>query len=247
MEIEFKGKVVIITGGSNGIGEQLVNDFHEAGAKVYFTYLSSEEKAQNLCLKYDFRRIEGHRVDNKDCDSIKKFLNYVGEKEKKIDVLVNNAGVLLKALAANTSLKDWENIIQTNLTSIFVYSSIALRYLFKSGSASIINISSLNAIKPTKGVSAYAAAKGGVEAFSKVIMQEYASFKIRVNTVAPGLVDTQIADLVDPEFKKRIIKNTPLRRLCTTKDVSNAVMFLASDFASFITGEQILLTGGRHI
>lgn len=246
MNITFEDKIVIVTGGSRGIGRNIVKSFCEAGAKVHFTYLSNKEDA--VCLEKELgNTVKAHRVDGRQHSEVENFINDIGKKYGKIDILVNNAGIVPKTLLPNTSLDTWNNTISTNLTSIYSFCTTAFGYLYKSGAGVIINISSLASDRPSKGAGAYSATKGAIESLSRVLALEYAPFNIRINTVAPGLIETDVAKDVTEVFKKDLLSRTPLKRFGSTNDVSNAILFLASDKASFITGERLYVSGGRHI
>lgn len=246
MNISFQNKVVIVTGGSRGIGKQLVKDFSSSGAKVFFTYLNSKNESEILSKEIG-EQIEGHRVDGRIPNEVNNFIEKIGTKLGKIDVLINNAGVVPVALLQETSVDTWDNTLNSNLNSVFNFCKSSLKHLYKSGSGVIVNVSSLTADRPGKGAAAYSASKGAIESLSRALAIEYAPFKIRVNSVLPGLIETDVADEVTNEFKQELIKRTPLKRIGTTEDVSNAVLFLASEKAQFITGTKLYITGGRHI
>lgn len=246
MSVEFKDKIVVVTGGSRGIGAEIVKAFASNGAIVHFTYQSNHDAARLVEESFP-NQVKGHQVDGCHQEQVENFLKTVGKMHKKIDVLVNNAGLVIRSLLANLTLEDWDRSIQTNLRAPFLYCTKALRYLMKSDAPAIVNISSVTADRVSHGLGIYCASKAGLESISKVLALEYASYKIRVNTIAPGLIETDMSVMTPDEVKEKILKKTPLGRMGKTEEVTNAVLFLASQKASYITGSQVYVTGGRHL
>lgn len=250
MNIDFSGKVVIITGGSRGIGRGLVTHFARAHATVYFTYLSNEDLAAAVvheCKEHYDAEVTGVRVDGRSGPDVESFMDTVWQAHKRIDVVVNNAAWIPRGLFLQMSGQDWSEGINANLNSVIAFCSSAIKYMIPAKSGSIINISSRSALHPGRGQAVYSATKGAVESLTKVLALEYGSYNIRVNTIAPGLIETDVAGTMQTELKKKIVERTPLGRIGTVDDVGSAVLFLASDYASYITGTQLLVTGGRHL
>lgn len=244
MEISMKNKVVLITGGSRGIGAELVRSFCSLGAEVYFTFKSSQQAAQDV-MKHT--GAIGEKVDGANEKEVEEFCNYIGKKHKVIDVLVNNAGSVPRALLVDTTVDIFKSTFFSNVGGVFNFSRSCLKYLLKSSSPSIINISSVASDRPSRGVGVYSCTKGAIESLSKVMALEFAPYKIRVNTVAPGLVKTQVSEGITEEARGKILEKTPLKRAGEVQDIAGAVIFLASDMAKFITGIQLYVTGGRHL
>ncbi|EGD47357.1 short-chain dehydrogenase/reductase SDR [Ruminiclostridium papyrosolvens DSM 2782] len=250
MEISFSDKVVIITGGSRGIGKDLVRAFAQANAKVYFTYLTNGEKAQNVVDEFSRRyaaTIKANAVDGRSKEDVHNFIETVITENKKIDVLINSAGYIPRGLFLNTSEDVWKNAIESNVSSIYNYCTNVLKYMLLEKGGCIINISSVSAHFPAKGQAAYSASKGAIESLTKALALEYGKYNIRVNTIAPGLVETEVVKTISNQVKQEILKRTPLGRFGRAEDVSNTALFLASENASYITGTQLLVTGGRHL
>lgn len=243
----FKGKIIVITGGSGGIGKGLVKHFCELEALVIFTYLNNQRAATDLLNEYQGYHVAGYKIDGRDHEQVKEFIEIIGTQHGHIDLLVNNAAIIHKDLLALTTINAWQDTIATNLNSVFSYSSTALKYLRRSSNGSIVNISSVVSDRPVRGVGAYASSKGGLETLTKVLAIEYGSFNVRVNSVYPSLVEGEVAQRVSSKLREQIIEKTPLKRIGLPSDVCNAVEFLASDKASFITGARLAVTGGRHI
>jgi len=247
MQIKFIDKIVIVNGGSRGIGSEIVKSFCNLGARVYFTYRNSKNAAQKIIEEYGANTVSAHCIDNNNLDSISSFVTDVGKKHKCIDVLVNNAGIVKRSLIPILSSKDWDESFSVNLMAPMVFAKAAVRYMRKSDNPSIINISSVTADRASRGLAAYCSSKSALESLTRVMAMEFANFSIRVNTIAPGFIETDVAKNTSDEYKRKILDRTPLGRLGTTKEVSNTVLFLASSYASYITGSQIYVTGGRHL
>ena len=246
MNINFKDKVVIITGGSRGIGKELVKAFHREGARVYFTYVAKEKEAESLVDELK-ERVYGYKADNRVFQEVENFIKHIGNKEKRIDILINNAGIVPRFLFSNTSMKTWNDVIAINLIGVRNFCLASLKYLIRSENASIINISSVAADRPSSGISAYCATKGAIESLTRVLALELSPFKIRVNTIAPGLIETDVAKDITENKREEILARTPLKRFGKVEDVCNSALFIASDKASFITGAQLYITGGKHL
>lgn len=248
MNINYQDKVVIITGGSRGIGKELVRAFAEAGARVYFTYLSNKEKAhiivENLSKKYFTKTFQ---VDGRNYSAVEEFIKDILKENKKIDVLINNAGFIPRSLFLQTTEKIWHKTIDSNLTSVYNYCNIVLKYMMLQKSGVVLNISSVSAHQPDRGQSAYSTSKGAIESLTKNLAIEFGAYNIRINTIAPGLIETEIVKTISSETKNNILKKIPLKRFGIVEDVSNAALFLASDKAEYITGIQFMITGGRHL
>ena len=244
MERSMKNRVVLITGGSRGIGAELVRSFCSLGAKVYFTFKSNQQAAQEIM---NSTGAIGKKVDGSNEKEVKEFCDYVGKEHKVIDVLVNNAGSVPRALLVDTTVDVFKSAFLSNVGGVFNFSRSCLKYLLKSSYPSIINISSVASNRPNRGLGVYCCTKGAIESLSQVMALEFAPYKIRVNTVAPGLVKTEVSKDITDETKERILERTPLKRFGEVQDIAGAVVFLASDMAKFITGIQLYVTGGKHL
>jgi len=250
MEINFSDKIVVITGGSRGIGRELVRAFAEAKAKVYFTYLSNEEKAKNVVNEYSERynaTIKAYAVDGRSKEAVQNFIEEVIAENSRIDVLINSAGYIPRGLFLNTTEPVWKNTIDSNVNSIYNYCISALKHMLLEKEGCIINISSVSAYFPAKGQAAYSTSKGAIESLTKALALEYGKYNIRVNTIAPGLIETEVVKTISDQVKQEILKRTPLGRFGRAEDISSVALFLASENASYITGTQLLVTGGRHL
>jgi len=245
----FTGKTVLITGGASGIGGAATRAFAANGARVAFTYATSADEAQ--ALERDFngsgRQVMGIRADMTDPASVGDAFAKAEEAFGPIDILFANAGGLLKrSRCVETSMDLWQEAIAVNLTSTFLACQAALRSMEPRRSGTLVLMSSLAAFDGGgPGASHYAATKGAVATYVRALAKEVGPLGIRVNGVAPGLIGTRFHDIFStPEGRKATVERTPLRREGTPEDVAAAVLFLASDSASYLSGEIIQINGG---
>lgn len=249
MNINMSDKIVVVTGGSRGIGREIVKTFTELGAYVYFTYLSNEGAAKELeaSLLSKGLKVQGEKVNNCSLEQVNLFVEKVINEQKRIDILVNNAGYIPRGLFLKTSETVWKKAIDTNLGGVYNYCSTVLKHMILQKSGNIINISTVSALQPSIGQAAYSASKAAIESLTRTLAMEHGKYNIRVNSIAPGLIQTEIVKGITQEVKDGVLKKTPLARLGNLKDIADAAVFLASDFSSYITGIQLLVTGGRHL
>jgi 3-oxoacyl-[acyl-carrier protein] reductase len=233
----LEGKTALVTGGSRGIGRAIVAELASAGAEVTFGYMSGADEAASLTQETGARAVQA------DVSSPEEAARLV-EEAGDVDVLVNNAGVTRDGLLARMSDDDWRAVIDTNLSSVFYTCRAVTRPMMKKRGGSIVNISSVVGVHGNWGQTNYAASKAGIIGFTKSIARELGSRNIRANVVAPGYVKTQLTDVLPEEATAAMIQNTPLARVAEPEEIAGAVRFLASDDASFITGEVLLVDGG---
>ncbi len=242
----LEGKNIIVTGASRGIGNGIANKLAEQGANIAFTYLSSELEAKKLESNIKDKGVKciGYKSDASDFDSANKLISSVLEDFGSIDVLINNAGITRDNLILRMKEDDWNNVIKINLNSVFNLTKSVLGFMLKNRSGSIINISSVVGLKGNAGQSNYAASKSGIIGFSKSIALEVGSRNIRCNVVAPGFIETEMTDSLSEKYVDEWKQKIPLKRLGTTNDIANTVLFLSSDLSSYITGQVIPVCGG---
>jgi 3-oxoacyl-[acyl-carrier protein] reductase len=242
----LENKVVLITGGSKGIGKGIAIECAKQGANVIFTYLSSEEKA--LKVKEEIAslgvKVSAYKSNATDLAQAEKLISDVVAKYGKIDAIVNNAGITKDGLLMRMTEQNWDDVINTNLKSVFNMTKSAQRTLLKQRFGSIINISSIVGVQGNAGQSNYAASKAGIIGFSKSIAQELGSRNIRTNVIAPGFIETEMTENLDLEVKESWIKEIPLKRAGTVNDIANVVVFLASDLSAYVNGQTISVCGG---
>ncbi|ROL57667.1 3-oxoacyl-[acyl-carrier-protein] reductase [Bacteroidetes/Chlorobi group bacterium Naka2016] len=241
----FKGKVVVVTGGCRGIGKAIVEKFLEEGAFVYAWDFKipegNEPFIEDDTLKQRVRII---RVDVSSAESVENAAQKVLDESGKVDILVNNAGITRDNLLLRMSENEWDSVLNTNLKGSFLCTKALVRSMMNQRWGRIINISSIVGEIGNAGQANYSASKAGLIGFTKSLAKELASRNILVNAIAPGYVRTAMTDKLTPEQKEMFLKNIPLRREAEPEDIAKVVLFLASDDASYITGQVINVDGG---
>ena len=242
----LEGKVAIITGASRGIGKAIATKFVENGAIVAFTYLSSEEKAKALEaeLTANGGTAKGFKSNAADFGQAQDLADAVVKEFGQIDAVVNNAGITRDTLLMRMSEEQWDEVMQVNLKSVFNLTKAVLRPMLKARKGSIINMSSIVGIRGNAGQANYAASKAGIIGFTKSIALELGSRNIRSNAVAPGFIETEMTDALDPDVVQGWRDTIPLKRGGQPDDVANLCVFLASDMSAYITGQTINVCGG---
>jgi len=241
-------KVVLVTGGSKGIGEAIAEVFASNGDAVIINYSKSHHEAEVLRerLSLNNNAVSIEQADISDYSQVKRMTGSIIEKYGRIDVLINNAGITKDGFLMLMSEKDWKDVIDINLTGVFNCSKAVTEHMISQKSGVIINVSSLSGITGLSGQANYSAAKGGVISFTKALSKELALFGIRVNAVAPGVIDTEMVESINEKVKKQFIENIPLKRFGRPGEIASVVKFLASEDASYVTGETICVTGGLY-
>ena len=245
----LESKTVIVTGASRGIGEAIALKLAEQGAHVAFTYLSSEEKAKALEEKLmAFKvRAKAYRSDAGILADSEMLVSEVLKDFGTIDILVNNAGISKDNLLLRMSEDQWDDVMQTNLKSVYNMTRQVIRPMMKARSGSIINMSSIIGMKGNAGQSSYAASKAGIIGFTKSIAQELGSRNIRCNAIAPGFIETDMTHyLKEGDAAKNYIEKIPLGRFGQGADIANVALFLASDLSAYVTGQVISVCGGLN-
>ncbi len=242
----LKDKVVIITGASRGIGKSIAQMCVNHGAKVAFTYLSSDEKARALEAELTAQGgvAVGFKSDASNFDQAHELIDQVIEQFGTVDVLVNNAGITRDTLMLRMSEEQWDEVINTNLKSAFNLTKAVIKPMLKARSGSIINMSSVVGVKGNAGQANYAASKAGLIGFTKSIAAELGSRNIRCNAIAPGFIETEMTEVLDPTVVEQWRNAIPLKRGGKPEDVANATVFLASDMSAYITGQTLHVCGG---
>jgi 3-oxoacyl-[acyl-carrier protein] reductase len=244
-EINMK-KNVIITGGTRGIGRSILDYFANRGFNVAFTYRSSDEEAKNIILEYNKKDISVFSVkaDMRDEGQVTGMVEAVKKQFGPISILVNNAGITNDKLFLTMQKEDWRDVIETNLLGCIYATRSVLDGMVKEMQGRIVNISSVSGFLGRVGQTNYSASKAGIVGFTKSLAKEVARFGITVNAVAPGFIKTEMSDLIDEKKISEIKKTIPCRRLGTSEEVADLVYYLASDSASYITGQVFVIDGG---
>lgn len=242
----LEGKVAIITGASRGIGKAIAQKFVEQGATVAFTYVSSDEKAKALEqeLTANGGVAKGFKSNAGDFEAAQQLVDDVVATYGKVDVLVNNAGITRDTLLMRMTEEQWDEVINTNLKSAFNLTKAVIRPMLKAKAGSIINMSSVVGVSGNAGQANYAASKAGMIGFSKSVAQELGSRNIRCNAIAPGFIETEMTEVLDPKVVEEWRASIPLKRGGTPEDVANATVFLASEMSAYVTGQTLHVCGG---
>ena len=249
MEISLKGKRALVTGANSGIGEAIAIALGAAGADVAINYRSRPDDAATVVKKIEAAgtRSLAVQADISDAEQVAQMFAQIDEAWNGLDILVNNAGVDgERQLSWESDLDKWDAILQINLMGTFYCAHHALKRMVPQKSGVIVNISSVHETIPWTGYSAYTAAKAGVSMLTRTLSQEAAPHGVRVVALAPGAIKTPINQTVwqDPEGAKDLLEKIPLGRIGETSDISNMVVFLASDAASYVTGTSVFVDGG---
>lgn len=242
----LEGKVAIITGASRGIGKAIAEKFAEQGANIAFTYLSSDEKANALASELSSKGIKAlpFKSDAAKMEQAENLAQSVVDAFGRIDVVVNNAGITRDNLLMRLTEEAWDEVINTNLKSVFNLTKAVQRTMLKQRSGSIINMSSVVGVKGNAGQANYAASKAGIIGFTKSIALELGSRNIRSNAIAPGFIETEMTGQLDEKTVQGWREAIPLKRGGTPEDVANLALFLASDLSAYVTGQVIHVDGG---
>ncbi len=242
----LNGKVALITGATRGIGRGMAIRFAQEGAHVAFTYVSSEEKAKALEAELTALGVKakGYKSDAAVFDQATKLVDDVVAEFGTLDVLVNNAGITRDTLLMRMTEQQWDEVINTNLKSVFNLTKAAQKPMLKQRAGSIINLSSVVGVKGNAGQSNYSASKAGIIGFTKSVALELGSRTIRSNAIAPGFIETEMTGVLDEKTVQGWRDAIPLKRGGTPDDVANCAVFLASDLSAYITGQTIHVCGG---
>lgn len=243
---KLAGKTAIITGASRGIGAEIARKFAADGAKVVVNYSGSQEKAEAVVA--DIQANGGEAIAVKanvsDSESVKAMVDETMKTFGSVDILVNNAGITRDNLMMRMKDDEWDDVINTNLKGVFICTKAVTRQMMKQRAGRIINIASIVGVMGNAGQANYVASKAGVIGLTKTTARELASRGITANAVAPGFITTDMTDQLTDEVQKVMLGQIPLGRFGAPEDVAKAALFLASDDASYMTGQTLHLDGG---
>ncbi|WP_029320399.1 3-oxoacyl-[acyl-carrier-protein] reductase [Butyrivibrio sp. AE3004] len=243
-------RTVIVTGGSRGIGRELAISFSKKNYNVVISYAGNEGAAAEtkaLCKENGAADVLTFKGDVSDENACEELVKTAMEKYGQVDVLVNNAGITRDGLLARMSAEDFDNVIATNLRGAFLMSRFVTKPMMKQRYGRIINISSVVGVHGNAGQANYSASKAGLIGMTKSIAKELASRNITVNAVAPGMIETDMTDALTDAQKESINSSIPVKRMGTPADIANAVLFLADENSSYITGHVLAVDGGMGI
>ncbi len=244
--MELEGRVALVTGASRGIGRAIAVELARAGAEVAVNYAASEEAAREVASQIEAlgRKAYLVRFDVADPEAVLRGVREVEEALGRIDILVNNAGITRDGLLARMKEEDWERVLSVNLKGAFLVTRAVLPGMMKRRYGRIINVSSVVAFSGNPGQTNYAASKAGLVGFSRSLALEVARRGITVNVVAPGFIETDMTAALPEKAREALLSRVPMGRAGTPEEVAHAVVFLASDRASYITGTVLHVNGG---
>jgi 3-oxoacyl-[acyl-carrier protein] reductase len=240
--MKLSGKVVLITGGSQGLGSSIATSFSKAGAKVIVTY--NKHKSEALKLITQLKQTETYHLDLSQKDMIDGLVEKICNKHKGIDVLINNAAIVADCPALVMTNEEWDKVLEVNLSGVFRICRAVGKYMSLQKSGRIINISSVVAASGGRGQVNYLASKGGLESITRGLAIEMAHNNILVNAVAPGILETSMSKKVLEKHHEKALSKVLLGRPARLEEIASLVLFLASDKASYITGQVIRVDGG---
>lgn len=245
---EFKGKIALVTGGSRGIGRSIAERLANEGLYVVINYVSNEEAAKDVLSAIESAGGKGQiaAFDVSDFDATQKAVEDIVEELGGLHILINNAGITQDTLILRMKEEDWTNVISVNLNGVFNCTKAVTRIMIKQRYGRIINLTSVVGEMGNSGQTNYAASKAGIIGFTKAAAREMASRSITVNAVSPGFIETDITMALTDEIRKSYIEKIPLGRFGSPEDITGVVAFLASDEASYITGEVVRVNGGIY-
>lgn len=238
--------VALVTGGSRGIGRVIAENLAKDGFNIAICYSGNEQAAQEtieLCKKHGVQAMF-IKADVSNSGEVTELFAQIKELLGPVEVLVNNAGITKDGLLLRMTEEDFDKVIDINLKGAFLCTKAAIKDMLKAKAGRIINITSIVGVQGNPGQSNYCASKAGIIGFTKSVAREYGSKNITVNAIAPGFIQTAMTDVLPEDVKNAYLKQIPLARFGTAEDVANVVSFLASEKASYITGQVIEVTGG---
>lgn len=246
MDFDLTDTTVLVTGGTRGIGRAIVEAFADAGARVAFTYRSSSETADAIVAELTERGVDAMALqgDVADPASAQEAVSAVTDAWERLDVLVNNAGITRDGLMLRLDADDWDAVLDTNLKGVFNFCKAAYRPFMRQRAGSVINISSVVGVMGNPGQTNYAASKAGMIGFTKSLAKELSGRGVRANVVAPGYVATDMTEAMGDDAQQAMLDAVPLGRPAHPEDIAQAVLFLASPAASYITGHVLHVDGG---
>ncbi len=247
--MRLENKVALVTGGSRGIGRAVVERLAVEGAEVVFVYQASREAAETLVgeLSGRGRAVRAVQADVRDAGRAQQVVDEIVQQRSRLDILVNSAGIVRDGLMGAMLPEQWQEVIQTNLFGTYNYCRAVAQQMMYQRSGAIVNLSSTAAEFASRGQVNYAASKGGIDGLTRAMAKEFAPRKIRVNAVAPGMIETDMSKAVRGLVGNRLNEIIPLRRIGTPAEVAAVVAFLVGDDAAYVTGQVLRVDGGLSL
>ena len=242
----INGRNAIVTGGTRGIGRSIALGLARNGVNVAITYISNDDKAKEVIDEIKKFEVKGIAVkaDISEEKDVKNMVELVLKQFDSVDILINNAGITKDGLLVRMKSEDWDSVINTNLRGTYLVTKAVSKSMIRQKSGIIVNIASVVGLTGNAGQSNYSASKAGIIGFTKTVAKELGGRGIRVNAVAPGFVKTDMTEILKDDVKKKMIDSIPLKRCAEPEDIANAVLFLCSREAIYITGQVINVDGG---
>lgn len=247
MNFDFTNKVVVVTGASRGIGKAIAKNFSQCGAKIALIYNSNDDAAVATLNELSGSGHKKYKLNVASTKDVESTFEQIKTEMNGLHFLINNAGVTQDQIILRLKEEDWDKVIQTNLKSVFNCTKMAVKFMLKERTGSIVNITSVIGQTGNAGQSNYAASKAGIIGFTKSIAAEVASRNIRLNCIAPGFIKSDMTDSLTDEQKNKIMEKVPLGTIGEADDVAAACLFLCSEFSRYITGQTLNVNGGLYM
>jgi 3-oxoacyl-[acyl-carrier protein] reductase len=244
VSINLSGRVAIVTGASRGIGRGIALALGEAGAYVVVNYRSRREEAEEVAAQSGGVAVKADVSTPEGCEALIEVAENLG---RGLHILVNNAGITRDGLMLRMTDEEWSTVMSTNLDSCFRLTRAAANIMMRQREGSIINITSISGIRGNPGQANYAASKAGIAAMTRTLAKEIGRRGVRLNCIAPGFIDTDMVQAMNPKIVEEVRKAIPMRRLGNTDEVARVALFLASDLSSYVTGQEWVVDGGLAI
>lgn len=245
LPVDLTGKVAVVTGASQGIGQQIAIGLGKRGAKIACVARNADKLAGSVAaIKEAGGDAEAFPCDVTSRESVEQLIDKIADEWGKVDILVNNAGVTRDNLLPRMTDEEWDTVINTNLRGMFLFSRAASKYMMRARFGRIINISSVSGIMGNPGQTNYSASKAGMIGFTRSLSRELAGRKVTINAICPGFIESEMTKALGPAVEDEVKKRIPAKRMGQPQEIADAVLFLASDHAAYVTGQVLTVDGG---